>query len=97
MFFPEVLSAQGVTIPLKEMENLRLESPIENKHVGQGGSPGPSGSGSGPKIKKEEISELEAIMIVAKRIQAFQVSQVQGVAGVCFLRVSPDALARSIS
>ncbi|KAN0130156.1 hypothetical protein V8E53_012101 [Lactarius tabidus] len=68
----EVLSAQGVTIPLKEMENLRLESPIENKHVGEGGSPGPSGSGSGPKIKKEEISELEAIMIVAKRIQALQ-------------------------
>jgi hypothetical protein len=89
MFFPELLSAQGVIIPLNEVE--RLESPIENKHAKEeDGSPGPSGSGSGPKIKKEELSELEVIMIV-KRIQAFQVSQ--GVVSVRFLGISPDELA----
>ncbi|KAN0130153.1 Peptidase S8/S53 domain containing protein [Lactarius tabidus] len=80
----EVLSAQGVIIPLKEMESLRLESPIENKHVGEGGSPGPSGSGSGPKIvvksEKEELLKITIIMM-AQRIKAYQKDTSQVVVG----------------
>jgi hypothetical protein len=72
------------------------ESPIESKQAKEeDGSPGPSGSGSGPKnvVKKEDL--LKGIVMLAQRIRAFQVSQ--GIAGVRFLGVSPDELACRMS